>query len=94
MDKPKLIDDAVRKMLVRSGILPEALDLALTAVKRDGIAYDESSRIVTGVRAAVSAFRKEKPGLFSSGYRDMTKSIEQIERERDKQMFGRPANDY
>jgi hypothetical protein len=94
MDKPKLIDDAVRKLLVRSGVLPEVLDLAVQAVKRDGIAYDESSRIVTGVREAVAAFRKEKPGLFSSGYRDLTKPLEQIERERDQQIFGTSAGGY
>lgn len=116
--KNGLIERDLRASLTEAGMLPEAIDLALPAIKRDGITCDDEKFEVQGVKEVVDAFKAEKPALFgkpvaagprgtSTGagptggaatggaekisYRDSSKTLEQIERERDIANFGRPT---
>lgn len=76
-----MIDVALREELTNAGMIPAAVVLGVAALKRD-----ESALATLGVRQAVAAFKAANATLFSTSYRDMTKSVEQIERERDREM--------
>jgi hypothetical protein len=93
-DVKDLIERDIKSALDAAGLLPQAIDLALPALKRDGITYDEKTRASKGVKEAVAALKAQKPSLFgAAGYRDTTKSIDEIENARDMKRFGQRAAD-
>ena len=94
-DIKELIERDLKAALTEAGVPPESLDLALPVIKRDGIAYDDKARQLTGIDTAVAALKAEKPALFGakSGYRDTTKALVDIERARDMERFGQSAAD-
>jgi len=94
MNKDQLIERDLKKALKEAGLNPDAFDMAMAKIKRDTITVDEAHGTTSGTRKAVEAFRKEHAGLFPSDYRDSTKSLEQIERERDKRRFGTSTIDH
>jgi hypothetical protein len=76
-----IIDIALRNELRDAGMHPSAIKLAAAALKRD-----EGALATLGVKQAVAAFKSGNPTLFTISYGDTTKSLEQLERERDQQM--------
>jgi hypothetical protein len=89
--KAQHIERDLKRELAAAGILPDITDLVLLKINRDGITYNEAARSTQGARGAVRAFKNENPKLFGKPYLDGTKSIEEIERERDQAIFGRSA---
>jgi hypothetical protein len=94
-DVKDLIERDLKAALSEAGMLPEAIDLALPAIRRDRITCDNDKREVKGVKEAVDAFKAERPALFGDkmSYRDTTKSLVDIERARDMECFGQRAAD-
>lgn len=91
MDTPTtLIDRDLRQELIAAGILPNVLRRALPMVSRKNITTIQAPKGglsgTIGVREAVAEFKKERPEMFASDYYDTSKTLEQIEKERDSNL--------